>query len=423
MIKSRSKMLSVAVVLTLLLTTLLSGCGASQTATSGTTAVAAKTTINFIHWRPEDVPEFNKLIAQFEQENPNIKVQMTTIPSANYIANLQSMVLSGQGADVFTSFPGAQFEALNKANAYVDLSSLAGLSNVDSSLIKMGQKEGKQLAIAYQLVFNDPIYNKDIFDKYNLQVPKDWPGFLNVLKTLKDNGVTPISFCGPVSPNQLVNSLIMNTAPNEDIFQQVMDGKAKLTDPWFVKALQAFKDITPYLEPGALGVTQDGASALFGQGKAAILALGSYQMATIKKQSPDIKQGLMVPMLVSGSEATWDGIFTSTFMLGVNSKSTHIDAAKKFTDFLLQPKVAEDYANATGQMVTVKGVKYSTPELQAGLDFQNTHKKLRFQPIYTIPSQPVTDAVKASIQQVIGGTDPMKAATQAQGVVDKERSK
>lgn len=417
--KLKRKILTLTVVIMVITALILSGCG-NQTSSTGNSG--EQVTLNFVHWRPEDVSTFNKIIAEFEKKYPNIKVQQTAIPSANYYGSLQSMVLSGQGADVFTSFPGSQFITLSGANAYADLGDLTGLKNIDPNLIKMGQKNGKQYAIAYQLVFNDPVYNKDIFKKYNISVPQDWNSFISACETLKKNNVTPILFTGNVSPRQLVNSLMMNYAPNEDIFDQVMQGKAKVTDPWFVQTLQRFKDLVPYMEPGALGVSQDGASALFAQGKGAMLALGSYQMAAVKKQNPNINQGLLVPMTVPASQAKWDGIFTSTFMLGINAKSSHIDAAKKFVDFLLQPDVAQEYANATGQMVTVNNVKYNSPELTEAQNFQKEHKNLRFQPVFTIALQEVNDGVNAAIQKVIGGGDPVQAAQDLQAVVDKVRA-
>ena len=62
----------------------IAGCG-NPTASQGKV-----TTITFEHWRGEDVPTFNKIIAQFEKKYPNIAVHMIVLTSQNYPAQIQS---------------------------------------------------------------------------------------------------------------------------------------------------------------------------------------------------------------------------------------------------------------------------------------------------------------------------------------------
>ncbi len=108
---------------------------------------------------------FEELIADFNKANPNISVEMNIFPSESYLANAQAKLLDGSSGDVFASFPGAQFETISKSNLYEDLSKESFVSNYNDNLIQAGKKEGKQFAFPYQLVYNQPIYNKAIFEK------------------------------------------------------------------------------------------------------------------------------------------------------------------------------------------------------------------------------------------------------------------
>lgn len=403
------------------LSLLVSGCGGAGS--SADKAAGEKVTIRFAHWRGEDAEVFNKIIDKFQQENPNIKVEMNISGSEAYIAAIQAELQSSKGADIFTAYPGSHFNSISKANAYVDLTNEPFVQNFESNLIKAGQKDGKQLALPYHLVYNIPIYNKAIFARYNLEPPKDWNGFLALCDTLKKNGVTPILLPGDSGPGQFINPMLMNNAPDEDIFQKVMDGKAKLTDEWFVKTLAQIKELSDkgYFQKDVLGSKKEGVTAQFAQGQGAMLAMGSYMMATVKKQNPQIEMGLLAPITVPADKAVWEGIHTTTFMLGINAKSKHQAEAKKFLEFLTRPEIASLYANETGQMLTVKGIKYESAELQEQAKWLN--KKTRFQPRYTIPDEEVKKAVEVAFQDVIAGLAPQEAAAKAQAVVERVRGK
>lgn len=403
----------------LLLSGVLAACGGgSDNAANG------KVTISFLHWRGEDTQAFQKIIDQFEAKNPNIVVDMQTLTSDQYQTTAQAKLTDGSVGDVFASFPGSQFAALSKAGLFTDLSSESFVKNYNASLIDSGKQDGKQLALPYQLVYNQPIYNKAIFEKYNLTPPKDWDGFLKLCQTLKDNGIIPIAFAGgDIGPGQFMNTMVMNNEPSEDIFTKVEAGQAKLTDEFWVKTLTQFKELNDksYFQSNSLGTKDAAAGALFIQGKAAMLASGSYQLAQNAKQNPELQQGLLAPITVSADQAKYEGVHTSTFMLAVNSRSKHPEEAKKFLEFLSQPDIAGQYANATGQNVTLNDVTYDSPELKIVQEWAD--KKTLFQPRFTILNAENQKAVTNSIQAVLGGATPEQAAQDAQAIIDQQVGK
>lgn len=414
--KTQRTRLALLLVMVLALTGVLSACGGGSDQ-----AADGKVRISFLHWRGEDTQTFQKIIAAFEQKNPNIVVDMQTLTSDQYQTTAQAKLTDGSVGDVFASFPGAQFEALAKAGLFTDLTGESFLKNYNANLIEAGSKDGKQWAVPYQLVYNMPIYNKAIFEKYGLTPPKDWEGFLKACQTLKDNGIIPIAFAGgDIGPGQFMNTMVMNNEPSEDIFTKVESGQAKLTDEFWVKTLTQFKELNDkgYFQPNSLGTKDPAAGALFIQGKAAMLASGSYQLSQNAKQNPELQQGLLAPITVSADQAKYEGVHTSTFMLAVNSRSKHPEEAKKFLDFLSQPDIAAQYANETGQNVTLKDIKYDSKELNIAQEWAD--KKTLFQPRYTIVNAENQKAVTNSIQAVLGGATPEQAAQDAQAIIDQQ---
>ncbi|GAE06826.1 hypothetical protein JCM10914_3010 [Paenibacillus sp. JCM 10914] len=342
-------------------------------------------------------------------------------PSDQYQATAQAKLVDGSVGDVFTAFPGAQFEAIAKAGLFLDLSGESFVSAYTPSLIEAGQKDGKQYAIPYQLVYNMPIYNVTIFDELGIEIPQDWDQFLAAMETLKQAGYIPIAFPGAdIGPGQLMNTMVMNNAPDEEIFGKLEAGETKLTEEWWVKTLTQFKELNDkgYFQKDAVGTKTDAANALFIQEKAAILGTGSFQLAGNKAGNPNLVQGLLAPITVAADEAVFEGIHTTTYMLAINSKSKHPEEAKLFLQYLSRAEVAAEYANGTGQNVTVDGVEYTSDELKAVSEW--TSKKTRFQPRFKINNAEVQKAITSSIQAVLGGIEPSQAAADAQAIVDQQ---
>jgi len=378
-------------------------------------------TLSFIHWRGEDVEVLNRIIEKFEKEYSHIKVDTQVFPSDQYQSTAQAKIADGSVGDVFTVFPGAQFEAIANAGLFTDLSSEKFVENFEQGLIAAGQKDGKQYALPYQLVYNIPIYNVSLFEKYQVDVPKDWDSLLAALEVFKQAGLTPIAFPGAdIGPGQLMNSMVMNNAPDEDIFVKLEAGEAKLTDEWWVKTLAQFKELNDkgYLQKDAVGAKQDSSIALFVQEQAAILGTGSFHLASNKAANENLKQGLLAPITVAEADTVFEGIHTTTFMLAVNNKSKHQEEAKLFIDYLSRPDVASEYANGTGQNVTVKDVVYTSDELNIVSEW--TSKKTRFQPRFTIKNGEVQKAVTNSIQAVLSGVSAEDAAADAQAIVEQQ---
>ncbi len=379
---------------------------------------AKQETINFIHWRSEDAASFEKIIAQFEEEYPNIKVEMQTFPSGEYQSIAQQKLLDGSVGDVFASFPGAQFSMIAQSGLYAELTGAAFLERFEPSLITAGQQDGKQLAVPYQLVYNMPVYNVGLFEKYGLTPPNDWDGFLALGEKLKSEGIIPIAYPGDAS--QFMNTMLMNNAPDERIFEKLEAGETTLLDGWWIKTLGQFKELNDngFFQKDASGSNAEAATALFVQEKAAMIASGSYAITGLKKANPDLRLKLLAPITVPADQAAFEGIHTTTFMLGVNAKSKRQEAAKTFIDFLSRSEIAGRYADETGQNVTIKGVAYTSQELRDIAEW--TTRKTRFQPRYLIRNIEVQKAVVSTFQAVLSGQSPEEAAKASQAIIDQQ---
>lgn len=403
---------------------LTAGCAGGGGDGGDQQAADEQQTISFYHWRAEDKETFDALIRDFRAKNPTITVEQSVFPSEQYQATAQTKIRDGSVGDVFTAFRGAQFESIAKAGLFADLTGEGFVDNYQESLIEPGRREGKQLGLPYQLVFNDPLYSKAAFAKAGVQVPTSWPAFLDACRKLKSAGYIPVAFPGgdPNNAGQLLNTMVMNNLPADDGFAQLEQGKAKATDAWWVKTLSQYREAQDAgcFAANALGTKTDAALALFAQGKAAILPTGSFQVAAVRKQAPDLEIDLFAPITTDTPEqAKYEGVYNTTFILGVNARSAKQAAAKKFVEFLSDPANAATYADGTAQLVTVEGVKYDSPDLAFTEPWLT--KKTLLAPRFQFNNLEIRTAIENSVIAVLGGTDPARAAAEAQKIVDEKR--
>ncbi len=105
-----------------------------------------------------------------------------------------------------------------------------------------------------------------------------------------------------------------------------------------------------YFQKDALGTKKERACSSFCFRKKAqclLKVLMGDGYTSNRKQNPKIDQGLLAPITVDQDKAKYEGVHTTTFLLGVAEKSKHKEAAKKFLTFLADPKISSEYANAT----------------------------------------------------------------------------
>lgn len=374
--------------------------------------------ISFLHWRGEDSEVFDELITAFAEET-GIAVETTVIPSESYEEQAQAVLTGSGGADVFATFPGAQFANLSETGIYADLSDASFVDRFEARFIEAGQADGAQLAVPYQLVFNIPVYNRTLFEENGLEPPEDWEGFLGLCDDLKAAGVTPILFAGDISPSQFINPMMMNNQPDEDIWERVEAGEARVDDEWMVTTLAQIAELQARgcFQEDALGTNAQGAVATMAQGEAGMVATGSYAMAQIAAANPDIELGLLAPITVAADDAEWEGIFTTTFMLGVNAESDAVDEATQFLEYLTRPDVAAQYANATGQLLTLSDIAYETPALQAQTEWID--RDVRFQPRFLITRGEINTGLQTAVEDVLSGVSPEDAAATFQATVER----
>nr|NCW97016.1 extracellular solute-binding protein [Actinomycetota bacterium] len=317
---------------------------------------APRGSIEFWHWRAEDKAWFDKIIADFETLNPGVKISQVISNSVDYQATGIQKARTNKKAALFTTFRGAQFNTAATTDFYTDLTNEQFTKrNVIKSMMGAGQYQGKQLGIPYQSLFNNPIYNIEIFKKEGWKLPKKFSEWISYCKTAKAAGYTPMAWMGGfrAQAGQIINSALMNTAGGIVTLEPKMSGNMGIT---------------------GMNWTED-------------------------------------------VNARYTGITNNTFILGVNKNAgkTEQQIARAFMSYLLTGPVATYYANSSKQHVTVLDVSYTDVNLRNTSSIMS--ERLVLAPRFQFLNIGVRDALEDALIAIVGGTSVDKALTDGAAVI------
>jgi raffinose/stachyose/melibiose transport system substrate-binding protein len=376
-------------VVVLLVVSVFAACGTAKTPTdtatsNATTALAADTTkaatpvvpqtINLI--TPWTIPQ--ETLDAFKAKTGNeVKVSLVPNSTEDYLQARNAQMSSGADLDIIGA-DGADVADFAHKGTFVELTNESWMQNITSDSLKLisdySSTPDKQFTVVYEAMTFGIWYNKDIFKKYDIQIPTNYEDFVAVCDTLKKNGVTPLVQGGKdVWPfDQELNMLMepmYNKHPN--FWPDMYAGKIKFTDPDFKQEAKKLEILYPskgYYLQGALSTAYDQAWQLILQKKAAMWFMGSWANDAMSKSDvkPDFEVGVFAPPLNYKADPQFSPKLL-TRHYGVLSSSKKIDVAKEFLGFLTQADIATIYVEKGATISTVKDV--SSSALVAGADW------------------------------------------------------
>ena len=241
-----------------------------------------------------------KSIDAFQKAHPDIKVNYTYYNySPEYITALKAAAASGSLPDVIGLQPGSltqQYrEQLAAANDLAAKEWGADWADkvfpVNRKQMLMGNPAGDK---NYYIVPQESQvlciwYNRKIFEKLGLSVPKTYADLKAAAKALTDGGYIPM-FQGAADGWQNENVFLMLANQfSPGITDKAQAGEAPWTSPELVEAMKAWKGLFDdgVFQQGALGAHAYPTGAqLFAQGKVGMMALGSWWMQESKFPPP-----------------------------------------------------------------------------------------------------------------------------------------
>jgi len=136
----------------------------------------------------------NTIAKEFQKENPSIKVKVNTRPGGTDGDNLIKTRLStGTMDDVFLYNSGSLFQALKPDNQLQPLTDESWVKDITDDFKKSVSTDKGTYGAPTGTTFDGGImYNKKVYEKLGLTVPKTWDEFISNSEKIKAAGITPV---------------------------------------------------------------------------------------------------------------------------------------------------------------------------------------------------------------------------------------
>lgn len=322
-----------------------------------------KVTISFMHFKSDFTDGMNKIVEQFETENPDIKVDVQPVKYDDYYTLLKTKMAGGDVVDVFTLNAGAQTKLFVDGGYLEDLSGKPFLSNFEQSVVDSQKTDGKNYIMPMNANPIAVFYNKQIFSELGIEVPRTYDAMIAAAEKVKAAGKTPFALGwkdGWTLGMWIGRDLPSNTAlvaNQPDFFEKLETGEVKFADnPAIKTTIQHAKELFALGNKDQLGVDYNGVVDLFAKGEAAMMYMGTWPLADIQKKNPDIYNNMgYFPYPFSNDEKLNKLEFNPDASLAISSKSQHKEAAEKFLAFMASKEGGDLLVKNINSLSYVKG--------------------------------------------------------------------
>jgi len=305
----------------------LSGCSAGGDQESG------PVTITYTNFISNDGNEENlqAIVDAFEVENPDITVEVTTLPYADYGTALQTDLAAGTVSDVF-DIEYANY-AQYQANGVLAELPVENPGAYRQSLLEAYQTDGTQYALPSSFSAVVLYYNADLFDAAGLDYPSSdwtWADEQAAAEALTDEAAGVWGDHQPVSFYEFYKVL----AQNGGEFLDESGTKVGFNSPEGIEAAEWLVGksgtVMPTIEQGQ--GTPDFDTNLFTDGKLAMMHTGIWVFGAVA----DVPFGWDIAVEPGNTEQA-SAVFSNA--VGVSSGSEHPEAAATFAEFLTSSDV------------------------------------------------------------------------------------
>jgi raffinose/stachyose/melibiose transport system substrate-binding protein len=305
------------------------------------------------------------VIDGFTAQNPGVRVEFSTAPPvAEYIATLQTRILSGTAADVF--FIAAENKTnLIENHAVVDLTDepfMAGVAPFNKQTYSGG---GRVYGMSLASWGAGVLFNKELLAKVGAtDVPATWDEFLALCTRLKDAGITP--YLEPVQGMTMDLAAFLgarNAMSGNALDKGIFDGSSSFAATWTEPLTQWSRLWTQGLVTrDVVGLTGDQVRDEFANGRVAMIAAGPWDMQPLRKAAPQLQVDMRPVPALAGGQQFLAGAASPGY--AINAKARNPALAKKFLAYLSTPDALALYNKSTSAITTTTN---STPVIDPAL--------------------------------------------------------
>ncbi|MEE6261663.1 extracellular solute-binding protein [Plantactinospora sonchi] len=378
----------------LVATSLVAGCGLVGGPDDG------RVEIEFFQFKSEAVRTFDRIIADFERENPGIRVVQNHVPDSE--TALRTRLVRDDVPDVLTLNGNASYAELARAGVFYDFSGVPAVETVSPAILRVlgdlgTANPGEVNALPFASNASGILYNKGIFAAQGVAVPRTWAELIAAAERFQAAGIIPVYATLSDSWTTLgaLNPIAANLSP-DDFWDRLRGDRTSFREGWSEVA-QRYRELFSYAQPDRLSRGYDDGNQAFAQGRAAMYVQGSWSIPAIRQFRPAFDLGAF-PM-PAGDVRLVSGVDVAVTM---PREPRHERESLAFVAHLMRPDVIAAYAEGESAIPTLRDQTPADPTLAELAPLFDQGRIVGF-PDHQIP--PVIPLAQIAQQFLIDGDD------------------
>lgn len=230
-----------------------------------------------VYWTGADEEAIRAAVDVYKAEYPDITVNFEALAGTEFKPAFGTEIVT-EPRDLYSAWNGTFTMEWVGKEALEDLTGFwedAGFDDIISEGLKgpgYAEYEGKIYWIPHVLQVRTTFYNKAVFDDLGLVPPTTWAEYINIMETLKANGILPL-VAGTMGEaygiQPLIDHLVVAHLGIDDALK-LAQGELSYTDPRVVAAFEDFMDFVDkgYVNDDMFATRFDEALRKFGRGEA-----------------------------------------------------------------------------------------------------------------------------------------------------------
>ncbi|WP_433717819.1 ABC transporter substrate-binding protein [Actinoplanes sp. CA-051413] len=360
----------------------LSACSAGSLGSSDDEG-GGKVALAFLVDNSEDSVRIGEQLAKdFTAANPDITVKVETRPQGTEGDNLVKTRLStGDMTDVFQYNSGSLFQALAPQKNLVALDDQPWAGQLDDNFKTTVSTGGKTYGAPWGgFIAGAVMYNRAVYAKLNLQVPKTWAEFMANNAKIKAAGIAPViqTYQDTWTSQLFVLGDFHNvTAAEPDFADKYTKNQAKYaTSAAAVKGFQHLQEVhdAGYLNKDFASAKFDDGLKKLAKGEGAHYPMLSSAISTIVANYPEQAKDVGL-FAIPSDDATRNGLTVwspAGVYIPTSTEGAALEAAKKFLGFIASPAGCASAGTASTPVgpYAVKGCALPADVTQVAKDTQ-----------------------------------------------------
>lgn len=324
-----------------------------------------KTTITYWHHDASDniVAAMEKILADFEEKNPDIDVEFLALPADSFYTKYQTAIATNTAPDVF-GMRVAELSALVEMGAFAPLDELTqdweemgDINDAALTSVRVLAKDNLLYMMPWYSNVNTNWYNTKLLGELGIEVPKTIDEFFDCCEKVSDpeNGKYFYTFRGGKSAWSNLIPFVMCYACIDSVFDE--NNECALNTPKAVEGLEKYISIYTNHWCSEDGINNSYKEMVleFGSGTAAMM---SHNNSSLPEHLKNLGDGNF-DMEAAGF-AGEDGKVRISMLepIGVSISATtkHLEAATRLTEYLSSAEAMSYFCKEVGKFPMNEGV-------------------------------------------------------------------